>query len=85
MTIVDLKESLLKVDVTSYTWLPMKMMWADMFTKEKKLSESLEDVLFWNVMILQDVNMNEVKAFGQEVRMTNIHNRKAVEKMDNDW
>ena len=64
MTIVDLKESLLKGDVMSYVWLSMEMIWADLLTKEKKLPEFLEDVLFQNVMNLQDVNMNEVKAFG---------------------
>lgn len=72
MTIVDLKERLLRVEVTSYAWLPMTMMWADILNKDKKLPDSLEDVLIKNVMNLQDVDINNVKAFGQEVRMTNI-------------
>ena len=54
------------------------MMWADILTKEKKLPQSLEDVLIKNEMNLQDVTINEVKAFGQEVRMENICNRKAA-------
>ena len=83
MMIKDLKERLLKGDVTSYAWLPMDMMWADLLTKEKKLPESLEDVLFWNILNIQGLSVNKVKAVGQEVSMINIHYRKAVEKMDN--
>ena len=79
MTIVDLKERLIKGDVTSYAWLPTERMWADLLTKEKRLPEELEDVLLRNEMHLQDTNINEVKAFGQEVRMINIRNRKAVD------
>ena len=78
MTIVDLKERLLKGEESSYAWLPTEMMWADILTKEKKLPQSLEDVLIKNEMNLQDVTINEVKAFGQEVRMENIRNRKAA-------
>ena len=44
--------------------------------KGEKLLESLEDVLLKNKMDLGDTTLNEVKAFGQEVRMTNIRNRK---------
>ena len=77
MTIVDLKERLVKGEVTSISWLPTERMWADLLTKEKKLPEDLEDILFRINMDLQDTSLNEVKAFGQEVRMTNIRNRKA--------
>ena len=45
MRIVDLKERLLRGAVTSYAWLPTEMMWADILTKEKKLPDSLEDIL----------------------------------------
>ena len=44
-------------------------------TKESKLPEALEDVLIRNVMDIEDTTINEVKAHGQEVRMTNIRNR----------
>ena len=76
MTIFDLKESLLKGDITSISWIPTERMCADLLTKEKKLPEELEDVLLRNDMNLKDTSVNEVKAFGQEVRMTNIRNRK---------
>ena len=77
--IVDLNEILLRSAVTSYAWLPTEMMWADILTKEKKLPDSLEDILLKNAMNLQDVNINKVKAFRQKVRMTNIQKSKALE------
>ena len=48
--------------------------------KKKRLPHHLEDVLIRNHMDLVDININEVKAFGQEVRMENIrnHNRAVV-------
>ena len=78
MTKVDLKERLLKGDVTSYTWLPKEMIWADFLSYEKKFPESLEDVLFRNTLKLQNIYVNKVKAFGQEVIITNIQNSRAV-------
>ena len=72
MTIVDLKERLIQGVITSIAWLPTERMWADLLTKEKKLPEDLEDVLMKNNMDIKDTSVNEVKAFGQEVRMTNI-------------
>ena len=47
-------------------------MWADLLTKENKLTEALEDILIKNVIDIEDTLINEVKAYGQEVRMTNI-------------
>ena len=47
-------------------------MWADLLTKENKLTEALEDILIKNVIDIKDTLINEVKAYGQEVRMTNI-------------
>ena len=76
MTIVDLKERLIRGEITSIAWLPTERMWADLLTKEKKLPEDLEDVLMKNDMDIKDTSVNEVKAFGQEVRMTNIRNRR---------
>ena len=64
MTIVDLKERLLNGEITSIAWLPTERMWADLLTKERKLPEDLEDVLFKNDMNLQYTTINEVKAFG---------------------
>ena len=75
MVIMDLKERLLSGEITSIAWLPTKNMWADLFTKESKLPEALEDVLIRNVMDIEDTTINEVKAHSQEVRMTNIRNR----------
>ena len=84
MTIVDLKERLLKGDITKYSWLLTEGMWADLLTKERTLSEDLEDVLIRNNMNLQDTSINEVKAFRQEVRMTIIQNCKAIEIDDGE-
>ena len=50
-------------------------MWADLLTKENKLTEALEDILIKNVIDIEDTLINVVKAHGQEVRMTNIWNR----------
>ena len=47
----------------------------DLLTKERKLPEDLEDVFFRNVMDLKDTTINEDKAHGQEIRMSNIWNR----------
>ena len=47
-------------------------MWADLLTKENKLTEALEDILIKNVIDIEDTLINKVKAHGQEVRMTNI-------------
>ena len=49
--------------------------WAYLLTKETKLLEALEDILIKNVIDIEDTSINEVKAHGQEVRMTNIRNR----------
>ena len=46
-------------------------MWEDLLTKERKLPDDLEDFLIRNHMNLQNTSINEVKAFGQEVRMIN--------------
>ena len=74
--VVDLKERLLKDKVSSYAWLPAQSMWVDILTKEKKIPLELEDVLMENRMNLGEIGINKVLAFGQEVRMTNIRNRK---------
>ena len=79
MVIVDLKERLLNGEITSIAWLPTEKMWADLLTKEMKLPDNLEDILFKNKMNLPDTTVNEVRAFGQEVRMQNIRNRRVSE------
>ena len=72
---VDLRERLVDVDIYSYSWLPTKDMWGDMMTKETKLPPSLEDVFVKNVMEFPKPLVDEVKAVGTEIRMTNIRNR----------
>ena len=72
--VVDLKERLVKDEITSYAWLPTHSMWADILTKEKKVPLKLKDVLTRKKMELGDTTINKVMAFGQEVRMTNIRN-----------
>ena len=49
-------------------------MWADMMTKEMELLSALEDVFQKNIMDLPMPLVNEVKAIGTEIRMTNIRN-----------
>ena len=82
MTVCGLKDKLLDGEVLSYAWLPTKSMWADVLTKEMKLPAAVELVLTKNVMDLPNASINEVKAFGTEVRMQNIRNR--VTKQS-DW
>ena len=79
MTICELKDKLLSGEVQSYAWLPTESMWADVLTKEMKLPAALELVLMENVMDLPNTSINEVKAFGTEVRMQNIRNRMVKE------
>ena len=50
-------------------------MWADLLTKETKLPKALEDILTKNIMKIENATINEVKAHGHEVRMSNIQNR----------
>ena len=75
MTVVDLKERLVYREIFLYSWLPTKDMWADMMTKEMKIPPALEDVIMENVMDLPKPLVNEVKAVGTEICMTNIRNR----------
>ena len=62
-------------DVYSNSWLPTKSMLADMMTKEMQLKSSLEKVILKNIMYLSQPLVNEVRAMGTEIRMTNIRNR----------
>ena len=55
-----------------------------MITKEKRLPQDFEYVLMRNDMILGDISINEVRAFGQEVRMENICNCRAVDVTDGE-
>ena len=43
------------------------------------LPDRLEKVLLDNIIDLPETRINEVKAVGQEIRMENIRNRRAVE------
>ena len=52
MTIVDLKERLLKGEISLYDWLPTEMMWTNILAKEMILPQNLEDELVKNVMNL---------------------------------
>ena len=62
--IVDLKERLIRGDISSYLWLPMQNMWVDVLRKDMSLHEVLEDVLLRNGMKIGDTTINQVKAFG---------------------
>ena len=72
--IADLKQRLVNDEITSYAWLPTNSMWADVLTKEKKMPITFEKVITENSLVLGDITLNKIMAFGQEVRMTNIRN-----------
>ena len=72
--IVDLKQRLVDDEILSYAWLPTDSMWANILTKEKKMPLNFDKVITANTLALGDTTINNVKAFGQEVRMTNIQN-----------
>ena len=73
--ITNLKQRLIDNEISSYAWLPTDSMWADILTKEKKMPSTFEKVIATNQLTLGHVIINKVKAFGQEVRMTNIPNQ----------
>ena len=72
--ITDLKQKLVDDEISSYAWLPTDSIWADILTKEKKMPPTFEKVIATNALTLGDTTVNRVKAFGQEVGMTNIRN-----------
>ena len=78
LTVVDLKERLVEGDITSYSWLSTDSMWADILTKEMCLQSGLEKVIKNNNLDLPETMENQVKAFGTEIPMTNIHNKKTT-------
>ena len=80
--ITDLKQRLVDDEVSSYAWLPTDSMWADILTKEKKMPPTFEKVITTNALALGDITVNKVKAFGQEVRMTNIRNHTKTPALD---
>ena len=81
--IVDLKQRLVNDEIFSYAWLPMDSMWMDILTKEKKMPLNFDKVITANTLALGDTTVNKVKAFGHEVRMTNICNRSKTPAIDN--
>ena len=70
--IADLKQRLIDDEISSYAWLPTNSKWADILMKEKKMPLTFEKVITANTLALGDITEYKVKAFGQEVRMTNI-------------
>ena len=75
LTVVDLKERLVEGDISSYSWLSMDKMWADILTKEMRLPPGLENIILKNEMDLPKTPIDQVKAVGTELRMLNIWNR----------
>ena len=80
--ITDLKQRLVDDEVTSYTWLPTNSMWADILTKEKKIPPAFERVITTNTLTLGDTTVNRVKAFGQDIRMTNVRNHTEIQTLN---
>ena len=72
--IADPKQRLVNDEVSSYAWLPTNSMWADILTTEKRMPITFEKVITANSLALDDMTVNRVQAFGQEVRMKNIRN-----------
>ena len=72
--ITDLKQRLIDEDISSYAWLATNSMWAEILTKEKKMPPTFGEVIAKNNLALGDTTINKVKAYGQEVWMTNIRN-----------
>ena len=73
--ITNFKQRLIDEDISSYPWFPTNSMWADILTKEKRMPSPFEEAIAKNNLSLGDTTINKVKAFGQEVWMTNIRNR----------
>ena len=73
----ELKEVLMTGEVSSYAWLGTKDMLADVMMKEVKMPRDLEKLLHKNILNVSNSSVNEVKAFGDELRMTNVRNRNA--------
>ena len=48
----DIQDILVDCDVISYAWLPTEYMWADILTKEMKLSVRLELALESNTLYM---------------------------------
>ena len=80
--ITDLKQKLIDDEISSHAWLPTDSVWADILTKEKKMPLTFEKVITTNTLALGDTTVNKVKAFGQEVRMTNIRNQTKTPALD---
>ena len=76
--ISDLTQRLVDGEITSYAWLSTSSMWADILTKEKRMLSAFKDIIIKNELSLEDISVNRVMAFSQEVRMTNIRNRSLV-------
>ena len=70
----EFKEVLVNKKVKSYAWLSSRDMIADSLTKEMKMTKDLEDLMLRNVFKLSSIN--EVKASSDELKMSNIRNRK---------
>ena len=62
-------------DVFSYSWRLTKSMWANIMMKEMQLPSALENVFLENDIDLPQLSMDEVRAVGMEIRMSNISNR----------
>ena len=62
-------------DITSYSWLRAESMLADILRKEMHLPPAMEDVILKDVFYHPKTFVNEVKAVGAEIRITNFRNR----------
>ena len=69
LTITDLKERLLEGNITSYSWLSTKDMYADLLTKEMLIPQHLEDFIYNNDLKLLKSPINQVKAVGSKIKV----------------
>ena len=74
-SVKELKERIRYKEIESYSWLSTKAMVADVLTKEMKMPESLEQILYENKYIEEKVKVGCIRNVNGEIRMFNIRNR----------
>ena len=56
--VVDLKERLIRCEISSYSWLPTQHMWADVLTKEMLIPDGLKETLMNGRLFLPKFEVN---------------------------
>ena len=74
-SVKELKERIRYKEIESYSWLSTKAMVADVLTKEMKMPESLEKILYENKYTEEKDKIDCIRNVNGEIRMFNIRNR----------